>query len=319
MPELTAKRTLVKSPPELWEELSEVDRLAKHLGAFGEIKITKLDPEHTVAWEGEHASGMVSMEPSGWGTRVTLTAELAADSGEGADSGHTTEADGGEAVATSGTTTDAAGGEPVATVETTTEADGGEPAAGLDPATDVGQTEAAIAREPTAASEPDADPQETVDATRGGTADVERTPPELSTEANEHPPRRRLWSRLVEWLGGDRWERRPASEPYQAAPVPPTLEALIPAAAVPETATAEPVLEKPDEVRAAALRPAEGDPATDHPANEPAPVIDATSSESEETGAKENPGPFDAEQAKSVLERTLDTLGSAHHRPFSRG
>ena len=77
MPDLTAKRTLVKSPPELWEELSEVEGLAKHLGAFGEIKITKLEPEHTVAWEGEHASGTVSIEPSGWGTKVTLHAELA--------------------------------------------------------------------------------------------------------------------------------------------------------------------------------------------------------------------------------------------------
>src|SRR5215211_2658608 len=76
MPDLTAKRTLVKSPPELWEELSEVDGLAKHFGAFGEIKITKLEPEHTVAWEGEHASGTVSIEPSGWGTKVTLHAEL---------------------------------------------------------------------------------------------------------------------------------------------------------------------------------------------------------------------------------------------------
>src|SRR5215213_7624129 len=76
MPDLTAKRTLVKSPPELWEELSEVDGLAKHLGAFGEIKITKLEPEHTVAWEGDHASGTVSIEPSGWGTKVTLHAEL---------------------------------------------------------------------------------------------------------------------------------------------------------------------------------------------------------------------------------------------------
>lgn len=76
MPDLTAKRTLVKSPPELWEELSEVDRLAKHLSAFGEITITKLEPEHTVAWEGEHVSGTVSIEPSGWGTKVTLRAEL---------------------------------------------------------------------------------------------------------------------------------------------------------------------------------------------------------------------------------------------------
>ena len=81
MPDLTAKRTLVKSPPELWEELSEVERLAKHLGAFGEITITKLEPEHTVAWEGEHASGTVSIERSGWGTKVTLRAELP-DTGE---------------------------------------------------------------------------------------------------------------------------------------------------------------------------------------------------------------------------------------------
>ena len=76
MPDLTAKRTLVKSPPELWEELSAVEGLSKHFGAFGEIKITKLEPEHTVAWEGEHASGTVSIEPSGWGTKVTLHAEL---------------------------------------------------------------------------------------------------------------------------------------------------------------------------------------------------------------------------------------------------
>jgi hypothetical protein len=76
MQDLTAKRTLVKSPPELWSELSEVDRLARHLGAFGEIKITRLEPERTVAWEGEGASGTVSIEPSGWGTKVTLTATI---------------------------------------------------------------------------------------------------------------------------------------------------------------------------------------------------------------------------------------------------
>ena len=76
MHDLTAKRTLVKSPPELWSEVSEVERLAKHLGAFGEIKITRLEPEHTVAWEGEGASGTVSIEPSGWGTKVTLTAQV---------------------------------------------------------------------------------------------------------------------------------------------------------------------------------------------------------------------------------------------------
>jgi hypothetical protein len=76
MHDLTAQRTLVKSPPELWSELSELERLARHLGAFGEIEITRLEPEHTVAWEGEAASGTVSIEPSGWGTRVTLSARV---------------------------------------------------------------------------------------------------------------------------------------------------------------------------------------------------------------------------------------------------
>jgi hypothetical protein len=76
MQDLTVKRTLVKSPPELWSELSEVERLARHLGAFGEIKITRLEPERTVAWEGESASGTVSIEPSGWGTKVVLTATI---------------------------------------------------------------------------------------------------------------------------------------------------------------------------------------------------------------------------------------------------
>ncbi|HZI92054.1 MAG TPA: hypothetical protein VFD31_10580, partial [Thermoleophilaceae bacterium] len=73
MPDLTVKRTLVKSPPELWAELSEVEGLSRHLGEFGEIKISRLDPERTVAWEGEHASGTVEIEASSWGTKVVLT------------------------------------------------------------------------------------------------------------------------------------------------------------------------------------------------------------------------------------------------------
>lgn len=70
-----ARRTLVKSPPELWAQCSDAASLARHLGQFGEIKITRLEPETSVAWEGEHASGTVRLEPSGWGTQVTLTAD----------------------------------------------------------------------------------------------------------------------------------------------------------------------------------------------------------------------------------------------------
>ncbi len=68
---------MVKSPPELWAELSEVESLERHLGEFGDIKITRAEPETTVAWEGENASGTVELEPTGWGTKVTITAEVA--------------------------------------------------------------------------------------------------------------------------------------------------------------------------------------------------------------------------------------------------
>ncbi len=74
MEELQASRTLVKSPPELWAECSDAASLARHLDRFGEIRITRLEPETAVAWEGERARGTVRIEPSGWGTKVILTA-----------------------------------------------------------------------------------------------------------------------------------------------------------------------------------------------------------------------------------------------------
>src|SRR4051794_35338241 len=78
MQEPRAQRTLVKSPPELWAEVSDLEALARHLGEFGEIRITRLEPETTVAWEGDRACGTVELEPAGWGTKVTITAQLAA-------------------------------------------------------------------------------------------------------------------------------------------------------------------------------------------------------------------------------------------------
>ena len=74
MPEPRAQRTLVKSPPELWAEVSDPSALTRHLGDLGEIRITRLDPETTVAWEGDRVRGTVELEASGWGTKVTLTA-----------------------------------------------------------------------------------------------------------------------------------------------------------------------------------------------------------------------------------------------------
>ena len=88
MTEHEASRTLVKSPPELWAECSDAASLTRHLGQFGDIRITRLEPETAVAWEGEHASGTVRLEPSGWGTRVILTARrVAGEAGPAVEAG----------------------------------------------------------------------------------------------------------------------------------------------------------------------------------------------------------------------------------------
>jgi hypothetical protein len=67
------QRTLVKSPPELWAELSDPESLAQHLGDLGEIRITRVEPEQLVEWEAENRTGKVQIKASGWGTRVTLS------------------------------------------------------------------------------------------------------------------------------------------------------------------------------------------------------------------------------------------------------
>ena len=77
MDSVQVKRRLVKSPPELWAELSDAQALSRRLGEFGEIRITRREPETIVAWEGEHASGTIEIESSGWGTAVIITARPA--------------------------------------------------------------------------------------------------------------------------------------------------------------------------------------------------------------------------------------------------
>jgi hypothetical protein len=69
------QRTLVKSPPELWAEISDPVSLARHLGEFGEIQITRVEPEQRVEWQAGDTSGSVVIKPSGWGTKVKLTVE----------------------------------------------------------------------------------------------------------------------------------------------------------------------------------------------------------------------------------------------------
>ncbi len=82
MEQSTVQRKLVKSPPELWAEVGSEDALGRHLAPFGEIRITRTQPESTVAWEGDRASGTVHLEPAGWGTKVILTAMPAPEASE---------------------------------------------------------------------------------------------------------------------------------------------------------------------------------------------------------------------------------------------
>jgi hypothetical protein len=72
MASVEVSRTLVKSPPELWEEL-QGERLTEALGG---AEVRPGQSERTLSWRSEHASGRAVLEPSSWGTKVTLTAEV---------------------------------------------------------------------------------------------------------------------------------------------------------------------------------------------------------------------------------------------------
>jgi hypothetical protein len=72
MATIEVSRTLVKSPPELWSELRG-DCIGEALGG---ATVETEEPERSLAFQAEHATGMARLEPSSWGTKVTLTAEV---------------------------------------------------------------------------------------------------------------------------------------------------------------------------------------------------------------------------------------------------
>src|SRR5947209_2572582 len=71
MPRFEVSRTLVKSPPELWAELGP-DCLEP---ALGTVSVEETEPERELKFSGEGVHGTAVLEPAGWGTKVTLTAE----------------------------------------------------------------------------------------------------------------------------------------------------------------------------------------------------------------------------------------------------
>jgi hypothetical protein len=242
MPEVEVHRTLVKSPPELWAELSDVEALARHLGEFGEIRITRTDPETTVAWEGEHARGTVEIKASGWGTKVTLTAET---------------------------------------------------------------PEAEAKAEPEPEPEPDPEPEPEPEPDPVASKPVELPAPVLPPVA-EPPKKRGFFARL--FGRRKRAEEVAVAEPVEeATPQPaedakpePVAEPAPPAPAKPEPTPPKPYAEREtkwvvnaDPEHAVALVP------TPEPVPEVEPVVTD-------------------ERALEVLTSTLDALGAAHHRPFSR-
>ena len=72
MASVEVSRTLVKSGPELWEELRG-DRLGEALGG---AEVQPTEHERVLSWRAEGAAGTAVLEPSSWGTKVTLTAEV---------------------------------------------------------------------------------------------------------------------------------------------------------------------------------------------------------------------------------------------------
>ncbi len=83
--ESKAKRTLVKSAPELWELADDLARMETWMGGLVgerrpiEIEVTDRDPERVLAWrsarEGAFARIAIELAESGFGTSVRITAQ----------------------------------------------------------------------------------------------------------------------------------------------------------------------------------------------------------------------------------------------------
>ena len=95
MPPLQAKRTLVKSPPELWELADDVPRMEAWMaGLVGtphpiSVQVTDREPERVLAWSasGGRNGGRIALElaEKGFGTSVSITAEHSRPDPGGAD------------------------------------------------------------------------------------------------------------------------------------------------------------------------------------------------------------------------------------------
>jgi hypothetical protein len=267
MTEHVASRTLVKSPPELWAECSDAASLARHLDRFGEIRITRLDPETAVAWEGESARGTVRIEPAGWGTKVILTAvEVAGKVAEVLE-------------------------EPAVVPEEPAVLDG----------------PAVVPEEPAMLDGPAVVPEEPAVAVEAEIAEPDPEVVEADAEPAADPPaRRRRFARLLGFLRGPEPTRDPE---------PPTPDEPAGAPDPPLPAEPAPPPRRPRVARAAATE-APATIATEAPATtaEPSATAPASSATAPEPPAAAPEPPV----TEAALTAALDSLGQAHHRPYSR-
>jgi hypothetical protein len=287
------QRTLVKSPPELWAELSDPTALARHLGELGEIRIVRTEPESTVEWAAENTTGTVSIKPSGWGTKVTLS--VTRETAERACAGHGAD----------------------------------EPAQEPQPAPDL---EAQSQEEPQSValvaldSEPAPSPEPGAAATSESEAAATSESEDAPARELEPAPRRGFFARLF----GRRPKSQPTIEaPVEdtedaEAERDETLEQPLSPEPSPERADAFEAVRKvlaPETFAAAhpfaALRaPTPAAPTSACERETPAGSIGDISAElmaAEEVSAEEVTA-----EVTAVLTAVLDRLGAAHHRPFSR-
>ncbi len=311
------KRTLVKSPPELWAELSDPNALARHLGELGEVRIVRTEPDQAVEWEAPLASGTVRIEPSGWGTKVTLTAT--------------------RAIPPAGPEAEAAD-EPGAVAEnepdTVPEVD---PAPYPELESDLEleveedwELEAELASESEIDLEPHLEePQAWQEAEPPVQPSPAPAPATATATAIEPEPRRGFFVRL--------FRRRPIERVHPETPIerdpfvgplfdpPSEPEPLVDPEPEAELVPIEPLAELEVEPEP----PHEPEPAAEpEPAHEPEPVGRGAEQEIEQEVAPDGDGPeandLAAELAEleerttAVLVGVLDRLGAAHHRPFSR-
>jgi hypothetical protein len=81
----TTSRTLVKSPPEVWEQLDHPGRMqglmCALVGHATEVDVTEREEESMLAWKAIPDDAWIKVEiaEKGWGTNVSVTAENGAE------------------------------------------------------------------------------------------------------------------------------------------------------------------------------------------------------------------------------------------------